>query len=212
MVIWLLLSWAFVFAVLTIGTYYKGPRLLYLLFRPIVMFLTISLVVEAGKSALPAYRIIIGAGLIASFIGDLFMMPRRKRFTAGLAAFLFAQVLYALAFLSGIQARFAPVPALAILVYGAALFAILYPRLKSMRVPVLVYVLAISAMVLAAVERYMALGSPAALAACAGAVLFLLSDSVLAVDRFVKPFQAAQGVILSAYFAAQALIALSTCL
>jgi uncharacterized membrane protein YhhN len=212
MVVWLLLSWAFVFAVLTVGTYYKGPRLLYLVFRPLVMFLIISLVVEAGKSALPAYRIAVGAGLVASFIGDLFMMPRRKRFTAGLAAFLVAQVFYALAFLSGIQARFAPVPALALLVYGAALFAILYPGLKRMRAPVIVYILAISAMVLTAVERYLSVGSPAALAACAGAVLFLISDSVLAVDRFVKPFGAAQGVILSTYFAAQALIALSVCL
>jgi len=42
--------------------------------------------------------------------------------------------------------------------------------------------------------------------------LFLASDSVLAVDRFVKPFRAAQAVILSTYFAAQALIALSTAL
>jgi uncharacterized membrane protein YhhN len=212
MVIWLLLSWAFVFAVLTVGTYYKGPRLLYLVFRPLVMFLIISLVVEAGKSALPAYRIAVGAGLVVSFIGDLFMMPRRKRFTAGLAAFLVAQVCYTLAFLTGVQSGFAPVPALALLVYGAALFAILYPRLKGMRVPVLVYILAVSAMALTAVERYLKVGNPAALAACAGAVLFLISDSVLAVDRFVKPFRAAQGVILSTYFAAQALIALSTCL
>lgn len=212
MVIWLLLSWAFVFAVLTVGTYYKGPRLLYLVFRPLVMFLIISLVVEAGKNALPAYRIAVGAGLVASFIGDLFMMPRRKRFTAGLAAFLVAQVFYTLAFLSGIQARFAPVPALAILAYGAVLFAILYPGLEHMRVPVIVYILAISAMVLTAVERYLVVGSPAALAACAGVVLFLVSDSVLAVDRFVKPFRAAQGIILSTYFAAQALIALSVCL
>jgi uncharacterized membrane protein YhhN len=212
MAIWLLLSWALVFAVLTVRAYYKGPRLLYLVFRPLTMAVIIGLVVEAGKSAPPAYRIAIGAGLVASLIGDLFMMPRRKQFTAGLVAFLVAQVFYALAFLSGIKTRFAPVPALALLVYGAALFAILYPGLKRLRAPVIVYILAISAMVLAAVERYLIVGSPAALAAGAGAVLFLISDSVLAVDRFVKPFRAAQGVILSTYFAAQALIAVSTCL
>jgi uncharacterized membrane protein YhhN len=210
MVIWLLLSWALVFAALTVWTYYKGPRLLYLVFRPLTMAVIIGLVVEAGKSASLAYRVAVAAGLVASLIGDLFMMPRRKRFTAGLAAFLVAQACYTFAFLSGIRFRFAPAPALAILAYGAVLFAILYPGLKRMRVPVLVYILAVSAMALAALERYLRAGSPAALAACAGAVLFLLSDSVLAVDRFVRPFRAAQGMILSTYFAAQALIALST--
>ncbi len=212
MVIWLLLFWAFVFGALTVRTYYKGPRLLYLVFRPLTMTIVIGLVIEAGKSAAPAYRIAVAAGLAASLVGDLFMMPRRKRFTAGLAAFLVAQAFYTFAFLSGLRLRFAPVPALAILVYGAVLFAILYPGLKGLRVPVLVYILAISAMALAALERYIRIGGTPALAACAGAFLFLVSDSVLAVDRFVKPFQAAQAVILSTYFAAQALIALSACL
>jgi uncharacterized membrane protein YhhN len=208
----LLLSWALVFAVLTVRTYYKGPRILYLVFRPLTMAVIIGLVIEAGKSAPPAYRIAVAAGLVASLIGDLFMMLRRKRFSAGVAAFLVAQVCYAFAFLSGIRFRFAPVPTLALLAYGAVLFVILNPGLKRMRVPVLVYILAISAMVLAALERYIQAGSPAALAACTGAVLFLISDSVLAVDRFVRPFRAAQAVILSTYFAAQALIAVSACL
>jgi uncharacterized membrane protein YhhN len=173
MTIWLLFFWACIFAVLTVWTYYKGPRLLYLAFRPLTMAVIIGLVV---------------------------------------AAFLVAQVCYAFAFQSGIRLRLSPVPALALLAYGAVLFAILSPALKRMRVPVLVYILAISAMALAALERYGQLGGPAALAACAGAFLFLSSDSVLAVDRFVRPFRAAQGAILATYFAAQALIALSTAL
>ncbi len=211
-VIWLLLFWAFVFAGLTVLTYYKGPRLLYLAFRPLTMAVIIGLVVEAGRSASPAYRIAVGAGLAASLVGDLFMMPRRKRFTEGLAAFLVAQACYAFAFQTGIRFAVHPVTALSLLVYGAVLFAILSPALKRMRVPVLVYILAISAMALNAMERYSQLGDPAALAACAGAFLFLASDSVLAVDRFVRPFRAAQAVILSTYFAAQVLIALSTAL
>jgi len=212
MMIGLLLSWAFVFAVLTVRTYYKGPRLLYLIFRPLTMAVIIGLVVEAGKSAPPAYRIAVGAGLVASFVGDLFMMLRRKRFAPGLAAFLVAQACYTVAFLSGMRIRIAAGPALAILAYGAVLFVILNPGLKRMRVPVIFYILAISAMALAALERSIQAGSPAALAACAGALLFLVSDSVLAVDRFVRPFRAAQAIILSTYFAAQGLIALSACI
>ncbi len=48
-----------------------------------------------------------------------------------------------------------------------------------------------------------------ALLACAGAVLFVVSDSVLAVNRFRRPFAAAQAVVLGTHFSAQYLIALS---
>ena len=212
MAVWLLVFWAIVFAALTIWTYYRGPRILYLAFRPLTMAVIIGLVVEAGKSAALPYRIAVGAGLAASLVGDLFMMPRRKRFTAGLAAFFVAQVFYSVAFLSGPPLRFVLIPALGILAYGALLFIILYPGLEKMRIPVIVYILAIGTMVFAALERFVQFGGPAALAACGGAYLFLASDSVLAVNRFIKPFRAAQGVILSTYFAGQILIALSTAL
>jgi uncharacterized membrane protein YhhN len=42
-----------------------------------------------------------------------------------------------------------------------------------------------------------------------GAILFLVSDSVLAINRFAKPFRAAEALLLTTYFAAQTLIALS---
>jgi uncharacterized membrane protein YhhN len=208
----LLVGWALVFAALAIRAYYKGPRFLYYAFRPLAMSLIIALVVEVGTGAPPAYRLAVGAGLAASFIGDLFMMLRRKRFAAGLTAFLVAQVLYSCAFLSGIRLRLSPAPTAVLIAYGAVLFAILSPKLGRMRVPVALYILAISAMALAAMERYLQTGSPSALAACVGAVLFLASDSILAIDRFARPFGSAQAFILSTYYAAQALIALSVCL
>ncbi|HIC51136.1 MAG TPA: lysoplasmalogenase, partial [Candidatus Marinimicrobia bacterium] len=42
-----------------------------------------------------------------------------------------------------------------------------------------------------------------------GAVLFLISDGLLAINRFMRPFRVAQAVILTTYFTAQWLIALS---
>jgi uncharacterized membrane protein YhhN len=48
------------------------------------------------------------------------------------------------------------------------------------------------------------------LLAMMGAILFILSDSALAVDRFKGRFRGAQALILSTYFTAQWLIALST--
>jgi uncharacterized membrane protein YhhN len=85
----------------------------------------------------------------------------------------------------------------------------LWPLLGDRRLPVLVYMLAIVTMAWQA-ARWSGLHTAAAGLAAAGSALFVLSDSVLAWNRFARPFRAAQAVVLSTYFAAQWLIALST--
>ena len=210
MIIWLLSIWAFVFGVLAIRAHYKGPRLLVYLFRLITMVIISSLVLEAGCYAPAYYRFAIAAGLIISLAGDVFMMLRKKRFLEGLICFLVAQVLYTSAFLSGIRLEFSFWPSVPLLIWTVLVVFILYPHLGKMRIPVIIYVLVIITMARAALERSIQLPGTAALAA-AGGVLFVLSDSILAFDRFVRPFRSAQAFILSTYFAAQWLIALSVC-
>jgi uncharacterized membrane protein YhhN len=212
MIIWVLSVWAFVFGVLAIRAHYKGPRLLVYLFRPITMAVIISLVLEAGSHAGPYYRYAIAAGLVISLAGDVFMMLRKKRFLEGLICFLVAQICYTFAFLSGIRLKFSSWPTLPLLIWTVLVVVILYPHLGKMRVPVIIYVLVIITMARAALERAIQLPGTAPLAAAAGGILFVISDSVVAFDRFVKPFRSAQAFILSAYFAAQWLIALSVCL
>jgi uncharacterized membrane protein YhhN len=58
-----------------------------------------------------------------------------------------------------------------------------------------------------AVARATALGAPAAAAGAIGALSFLVSDSVLAFDRFARPFAGAHAVVMVTYYAAQILIA-----
>ena len=60
-----------------------------------------------------------------------------------------------------------------------------------------------------ATARWLAVEEAGALLACLGAVLFVASDSALAVNRFRRPFAASQLVVLGTYFSAQWLIALS---
>jgi len=64
-------------------------------------------------------------------------------------------------------------------------------------------------MVWVAAERYIQVGSPSSLFGLCGPVLFLISDGLLAINRFMRPFRVAQAVILTTYFTAQWLIALS---
>jgi uncharacterized membrane protein YhhN len=212
MIIWVLSIWAFVFGFLAIRAHYKGPRLLVYIFRPITMAIIISLVLEAGSNARPYFRYSIVAGLTISLAGDVFMVLRKKRFLEGLICFLIAQVCYTFAFLSGIRLKFSDWPSLPLLIFTVLFIIILYPHLGKMRLPVIVYILVIITMARAALERAIQLPGTAALAAAAGGVLFVISDSVIAMDRFVKPFRSSQAFILSTYFAAQWLIALSACL
>ncbi len=138
------------------------------------------------------------------------MMLRKKRFLEGLICFLVAQVCYTFAFLSGIRLKFSSWPTVPLLIFTVLIVVILYPHLGKMRIPVIIYILVIITMARAALERSIQLPGTAALAA-AGGVLFVISDSIIAFDRFVKPFRSAQAFILSTYFAAQWLIALSVC-
>ena len=87
---------------------------------------------------------------------------------------------------------------------------VLWPHLGKMRVPVIVYMLAILLMGWVAASRWILTKQEGSLLAFIGAVLFIMSDSVLAVDRFKGRFRSAQLLILSTYFTAQWLIALST--
>ena len=62
----------------------------------------------------------------------------------------------------------------------------------------------------AAASRFLLTGQLGSLFAFAGAILFIVSDSTLAIDRFKGHFRSAQLLILTTYFIAQWLIALST--
>ena len=78
-----------------------------------------------------------------------------------------------------------------------------------MRTPVLVYELVIVTMAWRATARWAATREVGALLALVGAILFVVSDSALAINRFVGKYKAAQALILGTYFCAQWLIALS---
>jgi uncharacterized membrane protein YhhN len=70
-------------------------------------------------------------------------------------------------------------------------------------------VLAIVMMAYQAGERWLELSTLSTLLAFLGAVLFMFSDALLALNRFRKPFMGAQLAILGSYYAAQWLIAVS---
>jgi uncharacterized membrane protein YhhN len=188
---------------------YRGrPRSVYL-FKPLTVILIIAIALQAEPSL---YRHLIVAGLLFSLAGDIFLMLPRDRFIQGLVSFLLAHLFYIAAFTLDGRPRASLLTALPLLIYGSIMLRQLRPFPGRLRLPVVLYMLVILVMVWQASNRWISNGTAAAGLALAGASLFAVSDSVLAWNRFRRPFRSAQFFILSSYYAAQWLIALSVAL
>ena len=152
------------------------------------------------------------AGLVLSLGGDVALMFESNRwFLIGLVLFLLAHVVYSIGFT--VYNGFHPqdlMSAAVLLLVAVAVFFYLRPGLGSMQGPVILYVLVICFMVNRAVSTFFgdAFTPTQAWLLTFGAVLFWLSDLVLAINRFRYPFELNRlGLYL--YFGGQLLIALS---
>jgi uncharacterized membrane protein YhhN len=186
-----------------------GRRRVHLAAKPSATALIISVAALAAAPVPAAYKTLVLAGLCFSLLGDVALMFPDRWFTAGLVAFLAAQVLYILAFKPLPGHPVSPTTFLPFVLFGLLMFFLLAPKLGPMKVPVFVYIVAIVTMAGFAAARYVDRGGTRALLAFLGAVLFLVSDSVLAYDRFARKVPGARIIILGTYFPAQLLIALS---
>lgn len=143
----------------------------------------------------------LALALAFSAMGDALLEYSPSLFVGGLVAFLLAQITYVVTFVQTWKvARLRPAPVV-VIAYSLALAAWLVPGAGSLALPVSIYVLAITAMVVSAFiarfpNRWVEVG----------AVLFLVSDSVLAVNRFRAPMPLAAWLIWSNYYLAQLLI------
>jgi uncharacterized membrane protein YhhN len=200
---------ALITAVLAIWSQAKGRRQVHFLTKPLTTVLIIAVAALAATPVPAAYKTLILAGLAFSLIGDIALMFPDKLFIAGLLAFLAAQVLYIFAFKPAAGHPVSVGAFLPFILFGLLMFFLLSHGLGPMKLPVLIYIGAITTMAGFASDRYVDLGGTRALLAFIGAVLFLISDSVLAYDRFGKKFGLARILVLATYFPAQLLIALS---
>lgn len=168
-------------------------------------------------SAHRPYARAILLGMAFSCIGDIALMLPFDAFVPGLIAFLLAHVCYIVAFREGFRAgRWLVLSAALLAVFAGINLAGLWPLLPNdLRVPVVVYVVVLALMATLALARAWTNNSAIPSAptsarwAAIGAVLFVISDSVLAWDRFGGGLPAATLCVLSTYYAAQYCIARS---
>jgi uncharacterized membrane protein YhhN len=91
--------------------------------------------------------------------------------------------------------------------YCTALLYVLIPSLGDLKLPVMIYAIVIGIMVLCALHAYRSLPKEAGKYIVCGAICFIMSDTLLAIDRFYKPLQYAGVAIMLTYCMAQFLIA-----
>lgn len=156
------------------------------------------------------FRDFILLGLLFSWVGDV-MLQMDGFFIPGLVSFLLAHVFYILFFsktegesISFFKSR--PVMLIAVLAYLVELMYLLWPTLGGMKIPVMAYGITISVMLSAALWQYQKLDGKTSLFFILGATLFVASDSLLALNKFRKPFETAGISIMSTYILAQLFI------
>jgi uncharacterized membrane protein YhhN len=175
---------------------------------------TILLIVHAWPRGhdMPAARRFVLIGLVLSLAGDVALLWPQQGFLPGLVAFLLAHLAYIGAFCtrSRLAARWAPFAAYALV--AGAILALLWPGVPApLRVPVVVYVIALASMAAQAGVVWLAARGTAnealARSGAIGGALFVLSDALLAANKFAGPLPLAPLLVLSAYWAAQWFIA-----
>lgn len=192
-----------------LGAEVAGFRGLHYLFKPLTTLL-IALMVWRMPAHEPGYRSAVMLGLLLSLLGDVFLMLPGDWFAFGLGSFLLAH----LAYLRALRSRgpwFRPLgPLLGYVLIAGGVLAYLWPHVPGeLKGPVAVYVVALAAMATQAACVFHARPGPATRAAGWGGLLFVVSDALLAIDKFAAPVPHAAAWVLLTYWLAQWSIARS---
>lgn len=163
----------------------------------------ICLLIWLREAPTGIYRRWVAIGLAFSLLGDVLLEWPADLFVFGLGAFLLAHLAYLVAYLSDTR-RLAPMDLLlAILAAGGMFLVLTNAGLGQLLLPVALYSLAIGAMLWRALARIGAVGTASAWLAAGGAALFVLSDSLIGINRFVAPFEGARYAIILSYWLGQ---------
>jgi uncharacterized membrane protein YhhN len=162
-----------------------------------------------GGALRSTYGKVLLLGLALSFLGDVFLIGETQQaFLGGLAAFLLAHVAYATAFvINGVSLRWLAGAALPVAGTAIGVAVWLEPHTPpELTLPVLLYTIVISGMVIAAFGTR---GKGGSMLILVGALLFFMSDLSVAAMRLVQTEFPTYVWGLPLYYAGQVCLALS---
>jgi uncharacterized membrane protein YhhN len=168
--------------------------------KPMIMASLIGFYISTAKPPANLFTF----ALITALFGDIFLMfPYDSFFMMGLGSFLIMQILYTISFLpvSRTPYTFQKVSVLLILAIAFLFLYFAWPNLNNMKIPVALYALCITLMVTIATTGNST--SPSYRFIFGGAVLFMISDGLLAWNKFVSSFPLADQAVMLTYMLAQ---------
>ncbi len=174
--------------------------------KPLLM-LTLLLHFVSVSSDYPPWRYWVIAALMFSWAGDVLLM-KDELFVIGLASFLLAQVCYIIAYQNtgastGLLKRLDVVK---FTLFGVLLIWIILPGLDGMLFPVLLYTLVLLTMAVWAHKRRHGTSTGSFTLVASGVTFFVLSDSMIAINKFALELPFERILVMSSYLAAQYLI------
>ena len=177
--------------------------------KPLIMPLLMGYFISA-TSTRPRY--FLGA-LIFCWLGDVLLMFQGTElfFILGLVAFLIGHLCYMISYRmlrfrhpeGGLLNTQKISYSLPFLLAGTGLVTILIPHLGDLKIPVMIYALVLTLMVLQALFRYGHTSGKSFGLILTGAIFFMASDSMLAINKFMQPLPFASLLIMTTYIIAQ---------
>jgi len=208
--IWIIL-FASVLLIDLVAVYSNNESLRFITKPLLIPLLAIYLLLQTN-SATTSLKIWVFLALFFSWVGDILLLFEERGpnfFLFGLSAFLVAQVFY-IVFFHNIRMREYirgnALLLLLVIVYYSILVSVLSPYLGNMKLPVRIYGVVLSFMLMLAMHTMLGKNKKAALWMMTGAVLFVVSDSLLAFNKFFAPFNNAGLIIMLTYGLAQLFI------
>lgn len=205
--IWLWLFWLAVVADL-LAVYFQWDTAR-LVTKPLIVFSLLMFFMQQVNNTMTGAGL-LKAALVFSVIGDVALLFEYRNplfFMVGLGSFLLAHVLYILAFnaigKANGRARLRWEWIIAVAAYLGILLYVLLPYLGELKIPVIIYAVVLCGMLLMVVHAFRSLYKKPGIICLAGALLFVVSDSVLAINKFYVGFTLSGLVIMFTYACAQ---------
>ena len=172
------------------------------------------LILEAYSSENFKTKNLLLSALAFSWIGDIILMFADKGelyFIFGLVSFLIAHIIFILLFTKQEKENTTTnklfwVGLIIVGIYLFGMLSLLYPSLGDLKIPVTVYAITISTMLLMAIKGYFNWSKPSNLTVLLGALIFVSSDSILAINKFHSELPKSGFLIMITYIVAQFLI------
>ncbi len=207
----LLLALIAVFTAREIVTYNEKINFKYIFTPLITAIITGFVIISMHEDGITTYQILVLSALICSMIADtMLMVVEVSLMEQGMVYFVLGHVMYITAFSLGYEFHgWNMAVALILLVLLAMFYRGIRGTAGRLRIPILIYAIVLCTMLFFALSQFNQEITRKSVFIIVGALLFVISDFLLAYLTFIKPHKQESVIVWAVYAPAQFLLALS---